>query len=178
MNRLVPLAVTVLLVAVVGFFAWSGFKSPPLATPAAIVTTPPGWEKLDGGTFTVYAPQGARLRQGQGNGFTYGDIVDTHLCIRFQAGAKASLMLTPKSHPEFTETALTVDGHQAIVRKTYLAQNEQQFWFPACGQPAYAGLLLPDALPGGGSLSIEISARNDEALEDAMTLFKSVRIAK
>lgn len=178
MNRLIPLAVTLLLVAVVGFFAWSGFKAPPVAAPAAIVTTPPGWQKLDARGFTVYAPPGGQLREAQGNGFTYGDIVGTHLCIRFQAGAKAGLMLTPKSHPDFTETALTVDGHMAIMRKTYLAQNEQQYWFPGCGQAVYAGLLVPDAVPGGGSLSIEISAQSDDALEDAMTVFKSVRFVK
>lgn len=178
MNRVLPLVVTLVLVAVVGFFAWQGFKAPPVASPAAIVTTPPGWVKLDGGGFTLYAPDGAHIRQGKGNGFVYGDVVGTHLCIRYQAGTKASAMLTKASHPDFTETTITVDGHAATVRKAYLAPNEQQFWFPGCGQPLYAGLTVPGALPGGGTLVVEVSAQSEDALDDATMMFKSVRVGE
>jgi hypothetical protein len=163
---------------VVGYFAWSGFKAPPVAEPAAIVTTPPGWVKLAGPGFTLYAPDGAQVRAAQGAGFTYGDIVGTHLCVRFQAGPKAGAMLTKKSHPDFTETTIPVDGRSGVVRKAWLAQNEQDFWFPGCGQPFYAGLTVPGALPDGGVLVIEVSAQSEEALDDATMMFKSVRFAR
>jgi hypothetical protein len=177
-EKLLPLVVTLLLAGVVGYFAWVGFKEPPVAAPAAIVTTPPGWVKLDGADFTLYAPAGGQIRRAQGDGFAYGDLVGTHLCVRYQAGAKAGPMLTAKSHPDFTETTMPVDGHTAIVRKAYLAQNEQQFWFPACAQPLYVGLIVPDALPGGGSLVIEVSAPTEDALDDATMMFKSIRLRR
>ena len=95
--------------------------------------------------------------------------------MRYQAGLKAGAMLTEKSHPDFTETTLPVDGHTAILRKAYLAQNEQQFWFPGCGQAMYTGLTVPGALPGGGTLVIEVSAGSEDAIDDAVMMFKSMR---
>ena len=172
-GRFLALVATLLLAAAIGFFAWSGFKAPPLTASSGIVTTPPGWVKLAGPGFTLYAPAGAQLRAAQGNGFTYGDIVGTALCIRFQAGGKAKLMLSA-SHPDISETALTIAGAPAIVRKAYLADNEQRYWFAGCGQPLYSGLLLTTA---EGAIAIEVSAANQDSLDDAMMLFKSVRLA-
>jgi hypothetical protein len=173
MNRALPLLVTLLLVVVVGFFAWSGFKSPPVAKPAAIITTPAGWEKIDAGAFTLYAPHGAKLRRAQGAGFVYGDIVGSPLCVRWQAGAKATTMLTKKSHPDYTETTLPIDGRTATLRKAYLSAAEQQYWFPGCGQALYAGVTIP--MPDGGTLVMEISASSEPALDDAVLLFKSIQ---
>ncbi len=177
-GKILALLMTLVVAGGIGYWAWSGLKAPPVAVPAAIVTTPPGWVKLDGGSFTLYAPEGAHLRQAQGAGFVYGDIVGSSLCVRFQAGSNVGLMLTKKSHPDFVESALTVDGHPGTLRRADLAPNEQQYWFPGCGQSQYAGLLMPNALPGGGTLVVEVSAENEDALADAMTMFKSIRAAK
>jgi hypothetical protein len=177
-EKLLPLVVTLLLAGIVGFFVWQGFKEAPVVAPSSIVTTPPGWVKLSGGDFTLYAPFGGQIRRAQGNGFSYGDIVGTHLCVRYQGGAKASAMLTPKSHPDFTETTLVIDGHTATLRKAYLAQNEQQYWFPGCGQGMYTGLTVPGALLDGGTLVIEVSAGNDDAIDDAVMMFKSLRFGR
>lgn len=178
MNRTLAFAATVLLVAVVGYFAWSGFKVPPVAESAAIVTTPPGWVKLDEGDFSLYGPRGSALRKAKGAGFIYGDVTGSELCVRFQAGAKAELMLTKKSHPDFTEGTLTVDGRPAIVRKAYLGPNEQQYWFPGCGAALYMGLEVPGALADGGTLVVEVSATSEDGLDDAGTMFRSIRFAK
>ncbi len=178
MNRTLALLTTVLLVAVVGYFAWSGFKAPPVAAPAAIITTPPGWVKLSGGGFTLYAPPGAVLRQAKGNGFIYGDIAGSSLCIRFEAGRSVGPVVNPKTHPNFADEAMVVDGHPASLRKSTLAKNEQDYWFPGCGAALYLGLTVPGALPGGDTLSLEVSAENRDGLDDAITMFKSLRFAK
>jgi hypothetical protein len=178
MNRVLPLVVTLLLVAVVGFFAWSGFKAPPVAEPAAIITTPPGWVKLDGPGFTVYAPEGAVLRQAKGNGFIYGDIAGSYLCIRFQAGKTVGPVVNAKTHPNFSDSDLEVDGRSASLRKTTLAKNEQDYWFPGCGASLYLGLTVPKALPGGDTLSLDVSVENRDGLDDAMMMFKTIRFAK
>ena len=175
MGKILALLATLLLAAVVGFFAWSGFKSPPLAAPAGIVTTPPGWVKLDGGSFTLYAPPGSELRKAEQDGLAYGDIINAPQCIRFQTGKRAAPAVSPQTHPDYADEPITVDGRTATLRKAILQANEQQYWFPGCGAPFYASLIVPDA---GGDLVIDVAATSAANLDDAVTMFKSVRIAK
>jgi len=175
MGKILAAAATLVLVAVVGTFAWSGFKSPPVAAPAAIVTTPPGWVKLDGGSFTLYAPSGSELRKAEKDGLAYGDIINAPQCIRFQAGKRAAPAVNSQTHPDFADEPITVDGRLATLRKAILQANEHQYWFPGCGAPFYASLIVPDA---GGDLVIDVAATSAANLDDAVTMFKSVRIAK
>lgn len=177
-GKILALCATLAMAAVVGYFAWSGFKAPPVAAPAAIVTTPPGWAKLDGGHFTLYAPPGAELRKADKDGLTYGDIINAPLCIRFTAGKRAAPAVTPKSHPDFADEPITVDGRTATLRKAVLQAQEQQYWFPGCTAPFYAALIVPGVLSDGGDLVIDAIATSGDGLEDATTMFKSVRIAK
>jgi hypothetical protein len=181
MNKAKILAVlaTFAVVAVVGYWSWSGLKSPPVAKPASIVTTPPGWKQLDEGLFTLYAPDGSYIRKAQGNsGLEYGDIVGTNGCVRFKAGSQAAILVDKARHPDFVETPIVVDGHPAVLRKAMLTANEQQYWFSGCEGVLYLGLYVQGALPGGANLALEAVAPNEDALDDMMMVFKSVRIAQ
>lgn len=177
-GRILALLMTVLVVAVVGYFAWSGFKAPPVATPAAIVTTPPGWQRLDGGLFTLFAPEGARLRRAEKNGIVYGDMINAPYCVRFLAGKGVQPAVNPKTHADFTDEPIVVDGHDATMRKAVLQEHEQRYWFGGCNAPFYAGLIVPGAMPGGGNLVIDVTAASSEGLDDAKMMFKSVRLAR
>ena len=128
-------------------------KAPPVAAPSAIVTTPPGWVKLDGGSFTLYAPPGAQLRKAQGAGFTYGDVIGSPYCIRFQAGPHAGLMMTKKSHPDYSESTLVVDGRPGTLRQGVLSAN-------------------------GESFVLEVAAADEDARDNVLMMFKSIRFAK
>lgn len=174
-GKVLAAVATLAVAAVIGFFAWQGFKAPPVATPAAIVTTPPGWVKLDAGAFTFYGPPGSQLRQAAKGALVYGDVVGSPLCVRFLAGKAAQPVVNEKTHPEFTDEAMVIDGRPAILRKTYLKDNEQQYWFPGCGTPIYLGLIVKDALADGGTVTIEITATGEYTADDAGILFKSVR---
>ena len=173
-GKSLALLLTLVIAAGFGYWAWSGMKAPPVGAPSAIVTTPPGWVKLDGGSFTLYAPPGAQLRQARGAGFIYGDIIGLPVCIRFQTGPHAGLMMTKKSHPDYAESTLVVDGRPGTLRQGVLSANEQQFWFPGCGAPVYFGLFVAS---GGASLAIEIAAADEDAKDNVLMMFKSIRFA-
>ena len=177
-GKFLALLLTLVIAAGFGYWAWSGMKAPPVAAPSAIVTTPPGWVKLDGGSFTLYAPPGSQLRKARGAGFTYGDIVGSPYCIRFQAGPHAGLMMTKKSHPDYAESTIVVDGHPATLRQAVLSANEQQFWFPGCGAPVYLGLLVAPRTRGGDSVAIEVAAAAEDVQDNVLMMFKSIRFAK
>jgi hypothetical protein len=177
-GKFLALVMTLVIAGGIGYWAWSGMKAPPVAAPSAIVTTPPGWVKLDGGGFTLYAPPSAQLRKARGAGFTYGDVIGTPYCIRFQAGPHAGLMMTKKSHPDFSESTLVVDGRPATLRQGFLSANEQQFWFPGCGAPVYFGLFVAPRTPGGEIFVLEVAAANEDARDDIVMMFKSIRFAK
>ncbi len=177
-GKFLALLATLVVVAGAGYWAWSGFKSPPLGQPAAIVTTPPGWIRLDGGDFTLYAPGGSRLRKAQGVDFQYGDVTGPRLCARFQTGRRVGVVVNKQHHPEFSETSIVIDGHPGTLRKAMLAANEQQYWFPGCGAPLYYGLYVPQALADGAGFVIEVSADSEEGLDEAVMMFKTIRFAR
>lgn len=156
---------------------WSGLKSPPLAPPSAIITTPPGWVRLDEGSFTLYAPEGSRLRKGRATDSTFGYIVGPAMCARFQIGLHEQLVVSKEQHPDYSEGSIIVDGTPGILRKAVLSTSEQHLWFPSCGSPVYLGLLFEHALPGGDSLSIEGTAPDEEAVEDVLRMYKTIRFA-
>jgi hypothetical protein len=154
-------------------------KAPPVATPAGIVTTPPGWVQLDEGHFTLYVPGGAYFRKAQAaGGIAYGDIVGTNGCVRFKIAPQAALLVDKARHPEFDETAVMVDGRPGVLRRTILAANERHYWFPGCEASIYLGLLVPGALPGGAGLAVEAIVPSEEAADDMMMTFKSIRFTK
>ena len=90
------------------------------------------------------------------DGLVYGDIIDAPQCIRFLAGKRAVPAVTPQTHPDFADEPVSVDGRTATLRKAILQANEQQYWFPGCGAPFYAGLIVPGALPDGGDDNLSV----------------------
>lgn len=166
---------TFIVAAGVLYWTWSGLKTPPVATPASIVTTPPGWVRLEEGSFTLYAPEGSQLRKGHGADSTYGYIVGPSACVRFQIGAREQLVVNKEQHSDYSEGPLLVDGKPGILRKADLNTNEQRLWFPGCGAPVYLGLLVERALPAGDSLAIEGTAPDEEAIEDVLRMYKTIR---
>ena len=173
-GKLLAALATLVAAAAVGYFVWSGLKTTPLAAPADIVTTPSGWVKLDGGNFTVYAPQGAALRPAKDG----GDITGLTLCIHYRTSPTAALAVTKTTHPDYKEANITIGGHPAVYRTAILEAPEQQAWFPDCGQTYYIGLEVPGALPGGASLVMDVSAGSEEELAHVVTMFKTVQFAK
>ena len=177
-SRLVPVLATLLVVGVVGFWAWNGLKSPPLSESRGIITTPAGWARIDEGSFSLYAPKNSAIRQGQKQGLVYGDITGPNTCLRYNVGAKAFVAADKRLHPSYTETHMVVDGHDALLRKAELDDFEQRTWFGDCGGPRYAGLLIPNALPDGGTVAIEGTGQNEDVRDQLEMIFKTVRLRR
>ena len=91
-RRILPPLLTLLVVAFVGFWAWVGLKSPPVSEPAAIITTPARWQRIDAGQFSLYAPAGTRLRKVRGADSVYGDIIGPNTCLRFNVGTGVGIL--------------------------------------------------------------------------------------
>ena len=177
-RRILPPLLTLLVVAFVGFWAWVGLKSPPVSEPAAIVTTPARWQRIDVGSFSLYAPAGTRLRKVRSADTVYGDIIGPNTCLRFNVGTGAGILADKSRHPDYTENEAVVDRRRAIVRKAVLNEYEQAHWFGDCGAPLYIGLYLPQVLPGGASVAVEGTARGEDERDQVETIFKSIRIAQ
>ncbi len=175
-GKIPALLLTLAVVAAVGYWTWAGLKSPPVAVPLSIVTTPTGWIKLDEGSFTLYAPSSAYLRKAKAdNGLAYGDVVGVNGCVRYKAGPHVALVVDKARHPDFKDSSLVVDGHPAVLRKAVLSTSEQQFWFRGCDAPLYLGLYVQGVLPGGADLVVETLAPNEDALDDMALILKSVQ---
>jgi hypothetical protein len=177
-RRILPLLLTLLVVAFVGIWAWVGLKSPPLSESRGIITTPAGWQLMDAGSFTLYAPKGTQVRQAQRGDLVYGDIIGPNTCLLYSVGPKATVIAGKSTHPAYTETPIVIDGRHGVVRKAVLNQSEQSHWFGDCGAALYVALYLPQALPGGGSVAIEGTAGSEDARDQVETIFKSIRFAR
>jgi len=176
-SRLLPVLMTLAVVGVVGFWAWNGLKSPPLSQSRGIITTPAGWQRIDEGSFSLYAPKGSAIRQAEQGGLTYGDILGPNTCLNYRVGAKAAIVADRRTHARYTETPMTVDGHQGVLRKAVLNDTERYQWFSQCNGTIYIGLLVPHALSDGASLAIEGTALSEDERDQIETIFKSVRFA-
>lgn len=180
------LAAAVLTLGVIGglaYWAWTGLKQPPVHAPTvAIVTTPPGWQRIDQGQFTFYAPPGTRLRQAKSGDLVYGDIIGPNTCLRFQLGPHTRILADRARHRDFSEGTVAVDGRSGIVRKAVLFVYERQQWFGECGGPLYIGYQLPQAVRGTGAapleLAVEGAAMNDDERDQQELVFKSIRFAR
>ena len=176
-RHVLALLFTLLVVGVVGYWAWTGLKSPPLSGSRGIITTPAGWQRIDEGSFSLYAPKDSQIRQAQQGGLTYGDILGPSTCLRYGVGPKAAIIADRQLHANYTETTMTVDGHQAIQRKAVLNPSEQTHWFSQCNGVLYIGLFIPHALPDGSNIAIEGTAMSEDERDQVETIFKSVRLA-
>ena len=177
-SRVLPLLATLVVVAVVGFWAWNGLKSPPMSESRGIITTPAGWQRIDEGSFSLYAPKGSAIRQGQKEGLVYGDIIGPNTCLRYSVGPKAFIVADKRMHASYTETPFVVDGKNGVVRKATLDASEQAEWFGDCGSAFYAGLLIPNALPDGSAVAIEGTGQNEDVRDQIETIFNSVRLGR
>lgn len=167
---------TLAVVAGAGLWAWHGMKSPPVSQSRGIITTPAGWQLFDEGSFTFYAPKSAAIRQAQQNGLTYGDVLAPNTCLNYRVGAKAALVADKRAHAAYSETAMEVDGHAAVLRKAVLTDGERAQWFSQCNGNLYVGLIIPNALADGSSIAIEATALSEDERDQVETILKTVRI--
>ena len=177
-GRLLPLLMTLMVVGVVGYWAWTGLKSPPLSESRGIITTPAGWQLLDAGSFTFYAPKGSVVRQAQRGDLVYGDVIGPNTCLLYSVGPKAAIIADKRTHSSYSETPIVIDGRPGVLRKAMLNQSEQAHWFGDCGAPLYIGLYLPKALAGGSSVAIDGTAGSEDARDQVETIFKSIRFTR
>jgi len=170
-SRYLAVVLTVIMVGIIGYLTWTGVMSPAGIGPlGSIVTTPPGWERIDEGAFSLYAPRGTRLRKAESNGVVYGDIVGPNTCLRYAVGARIALLADRRMHPVYAESALVVDGRRAVERKATFSTGEHEEWFPGCGAPLYAGVLFAE--PG---VTVEGVARTEDERDQLELIFKSIR---
>jgi hypothetical protein len=174
-GNVLALLFTLLVVGVVGIWAWNGLKSPPLSETRGIVTTPAGWQLMSAGSFTFYAPNGVVVRQAERAGLVYGDILGPNTCLRYSVGRSAAIVADKRAHANYTETAITIDGRPGVVRKAVLDSAELAQWFSECNGTIYIGLLIPNALPDGSAVAIDGTTMNEDVRDQVETIFKSVR---
>ena len=177
-RRILPLLLTLLAVAFVGLWAWIGLKSPPVSEPAAIITTPARWQRIDAGQFSLYAPAGTRLRKVRGADSVYGDIIGPNTCLRFNVGTGVGILADKYPFRDDSQSEVVVDRRRATVRKAVLSEAEQAHWFGDCGAPLYIGLYLPRVLPDGAGIAIEGTAQNEDVRDQIETIFRSIRFAR
>jgi hypothetical protein len=174
--RLLPLLLTVAVVAAVAGWAWFGLKQPPLYEGRGIITTPAGWQLLTAGPFTFYAPKGSVVRQAEKSGLVYGDVLGPNVCLNYRIGPKTALVADKRSHASYTETATAVSGHAGVMRKAVLNDAERAKWFSQCNGTLYIGLLVSNALADGSTIAMEGTALSEDERDQVETIFKSMRI--
>ena len=173
-SRNLALLMTIVVVGVVGYWAWIGLKEPPVAEPAAIVTTPAGWIQLDGGHFTLFAPAGSLIRQ---NPDGSGHILAPNIFIRFRLGAYSGMQEPLKANADYSETPVVIDGRSGQLRSATIDAAQQQALFGGYGRNLFLGLYLPNAV-GNATLEMYGTTSSSDERDMIDVIYKTVRFRR
>lgn len=165
---------TVLVVGIVGYWAWTGLREPPVAEPASIVTTPAGWARLDGGRFTLFAPAGSLIRQ---NADGSGDILAPNIFIRFRLGTYSGMQEPLKANADYSEAPIEIDGRSGTLRSATIDAAQQQALFGGYGRDLFLGLYLPNAV-GNATLEMYGTTASPDERDMIEVIYKTVRFKR
>ncbi|MDE2184238.1 MAG: hypothetical protein KGJ78_14555 [Alphaproteobacteria bacterium] len=172
-SRTAALLLTLLMVGGGAYWVWNGLKSPPVGEPASIVTTPPGWMRVEAGRFTLFVPPGSLTRQGAGA----TEIIGPDFYIRYRLGTYSGAQEPLKANRDYSEQHIVIDGRDAYLRKATLDVAQQQALFGAYGQPSYLGLYMPHAVEAA-VLEMHATAPGPDDLDTVEMIYKSVRFSR